>query len=351
MKYRRLGSSDFEVSVICLGTMMWGDQVDEAQGHAQIEYALDHGVNFLDTAELYTIPTKSETWGNTERIIGTWLAKNPSRRSEFYLASKFTPSWHERGLGWIRDGDLRPIRKNIRAALEGSLERLQTDVIDLYQMHWPDRSTNNFGVRNYPNCPDETSVPIAETLTALYELVQEGKIRTIGISNETPWGMMEWMRQAEKLGMSKIVSVQNPYNLLDRSFEVGCAEVAVREDCGLLAYSPLGFGVLSGKYLDGQLPTGSRYEVFRDYSPRFNGTPQALDATVRYVDIARKHGLSPVTMALAWVNTRPFLTSNIIGATTIDQLKEDIESINVSLSDEIIAEINTVHEELPNPCV
>ncbi len=350
MKYKKLGNTNIDVSLICLGTMMWGDQVDEDQAHQQIEYALDHEVNFMDTAELYTIPAKAETQGNTERIIGNWIEKNPGRRQDFILASKVVGTWESRGMNWIRGGRHLLNKKNINEALDLSLKRLKTDYLDLYQIHWPDRTTNNFGVRGYTHTPKEDNVPIEETLEALSELVKEGKIRHIGISNETPWGMMQFLNLAKEKGYEQIVSVQNPYNLLNRLYEVGCAEISIREQCGLLAYSPLAFGVLTGKYLDGKKPKGSRYEVFPNYSDRFDHSPQSQEAIRKYVEIAKKHGLTPAQLALAFVNSRDFVTSNIIGATNLDQLKENIDTVNIELSEECLKDIEAVQEFIPNPC-
>ncbi|NJP04010.1 aldo/keto reductase [Candidatus Gracilibacteria bacterium] len=350
MKYKKLGKTDIDVSLICLGTMMWGDQVDEGPAHQQIEYALDRGVNFVDTAELYTIPAKAETQGNTERIIGNWIEKNPGRRKDFLLASKVVGTWADRGMNWIRGGRHLLNKKNIHEALDLSLKRLKTDYLDLYQIHWPDRTTNNFGVRGYAHKPAEDNVLIEETLSVLNDLVKEGKIRHIGISNETPWGMMQFLNLAKEKGYERIVSVQNPYNLLNRLYEVGCAEISIREECGLLAYSPLGYGVLSGKYLQNQVPKGSRFDVFPTYGPRFSGTPQAIEATEKYVEIAKRYGFSPVQLALAFVNSRDFTTSNIIGATNLNQLKENIDTVNITLSDECLQDIETVQESIPNPC-
>jgi aryl-alcohol dehydrogenase-like predicted oxidoreductase len=350
MKYKKLGRSDIDVSLICLGTMMWGDQVDEEQAHQQIEYALDHGVNFMDTAELYTIPAKTETWGNTERIIGNWIEKHPERRKDLILASKVVASWPGRDLSWIR-GDRHLLNKeNIQEALDLSLKRLKTDYLDLYQIHWPDRSTNYFGQRGYTHKPAEDNISIEETLSVLNDLVKSGKIRHIGISNETPWGMMQFLNIAKEKGYERIMSVQNPYNLLNRLYEVGCAEISIREACGLLAYSPLGYGVLSGKYLQNQVPKGSRFDVFPTYGPRFSGTPQAIEATQKYTDIAKEHGLTPAQLALAFVNSRDFITSNIIGVTNLDQLKENINTVNIQLSAECLKDIEAVQESIPNPC-
>ncbi len=345
MLYRRLGNTDLDVSVICLGTMTFGEQNTEAEAHAQLDYALTQGVNFIDTAELYAIPPNAETYGRTEEYIGSWLHKR-GRRDDIILASKVVgPSQ-----GWldhIRNGQARLDRKNITAALEGSLRRLRTDYLDLYQLHWPDRRTNFFGKLGYEHDPQDNPVPIEETLAVLGELVSAGKVRHIGLSNETPWGVMRFIAAAERLGLPRVVSVQNPYSLLNRSYEVGLAEVSIREQAGLLAYSPLGFGVLSGKYLEGKHPRGARLTLFPDY--RRYSSEEGIEATRRYVTLAREHGLDPAQMALAYVNTRPFLTSTIIGATTMEQLQANIASIDLELPATVLEGIEAIHHAIPNP--
>jgi aryl-alcohol dehydrogenase-like predicted oxidoreductase len=345
MQYRRLGHTDIEVSVICLGTMTFGEQNTEAEGHAQLDYALERGVNFIDTAELYAIPPRQETYGRTEEIIGTWLRKRGGR-DRIVLASKIAGP----GEGWIdhiRRGRTRYNRRDIEAALEGSLRRLQTDYLDLYQLHWPERKTNFFGRLGFTPEAEVDLTPMEETLTVLGEQVKAGKIRHIGLSNETPWGVMEFLRLAEKLNLPRIVSIQNPYSLLNRTFEVGLAEVAHREGPGLLAYSPLGFGVLSGKYLQGATPDGARLTRFPHYDRYSN--PQAEAATGAYADLAREHGMEPAQMALAFCHSRPFLTSTIIGATTMEQLRSNIDSIGLKLPDEVLEAIETIHIRHPNP--
>jgi aryl-alcohol dehydrogenase-like predicted oxidoreductase len=343
MEYRKLGRTDIEVSVLCLGTMTWGEQNTEAEAHAQLDTALAAGVNFIDTAEMYPVPPLAETCTLTEQYIGRWL-KRRGRRDDIVLASKVASraDWLEH----IRGGLACLDRANIEQALHGSLERLQTDYLDLYQLHWPDRSTNYFGELGYQHVP-APSVPIEETLRVLADLVDAGKIRHIGLSNETPWGTMEFLRLAEQCGLPRAVSVQNPYNLLNRTFEVGLAEVAHREDCGLLAYSPLGFGVLSGKYLNGQQPPNARITLFERFSRYSN--PQVEMATEAYVALAREHGLDPAQMALAYVSSRPFLTSNIIGATTMAQLEDNLASAQLSLSAEVMEGIEAIHQRQPNP--
>jgi len=345
MLYRKLGRSDIEVSVICLGTMTFGEQNTEKEGHAQLDYAVEHGVNFIDTAELYAIPPRAETYGKTEEIIGNWLSKRGCR-DDIVLASKVCG----RGGEWIshiRNGESRLDRHNITKAIDGSLRRLKTDYLDLYQLHWPDRNTNYFGKLGYEHNPDDQPIPIIETLQLLNDLVVDGKIRHVGLSNETPWGVMRFLQLADWMGMTRVVSVQNPYNLLNRSFEIGLAEIAIREEAGLLAYSPLAFGTLSGKYLDGQLPEGTRLNRWPGYDRYSN--PQAVAATTDYVKLAREHNLEPAQMALAYAHSRPFLTSTIIGATSMAQLESNIASIDLQLSAEVLAGIEAIHTRHPNP--
>ncbi len=345
MQYRKLGTTGIEVSSICLGSMTWGEQNTQAEAFEQLDYALSMGVNFIDTAELYSIPPKPQTYGRTEEIIGNWLRRT-GNRDRIILASKIAGP----GPGWvdhIRNGRTRFNRKQLQTALEGSLRRLQTDCIDLYQLHWPERDTNFFGQLGFTPAAHDDFTPVAETLTALDDLVQAGKIRHIGLSNETPWGIMRFLQAAEQHGLPRVVSVQNPYSLLNRSYEVGAAEVSWREHCGLLAYSPLGFGVLSGKYLNGARPAGARLTLFPDYT-RYS-SPAAERATAAYADLARRHGLELSRMALAYVNSRPFLTSTIIGATTMEQLRTNIESSELDLPAEVLDGIQAIHTAHPNP--
>ena len=345
MQYRKLGTTGIDVSTLCLGTMTWGEQNTQAEAFDQLDYALSMGVNFIDSAELYSIPPQASTYGRTEEIIGSWLRKT-GNRDRVILASKIAGP----GSGWvdhIRHGRTRYNRDHLQAALEGSLRRLQTDCIDLYQLHWPERDTNFFGKLGYTPAEHDDYTPVAETLEAVNGLVQAGKIRYLGLSNETPWGIMHFLQVAGQLGLPRVVSVQNPYSLLNRSYEIGAAEVSWREQCGLLAYSPLGFGVLSGKYLDGARPAGGRLTLFPDYT-RYS-SPAAEQATARYVELARSHGLEPSQMALAFVNSRPFLTSTIIGATTMAQLRSNIDSIELDLSAEVLDGIQSIHEAHPNP--
>lgn len=344
MEYKKLGKTDIEVSQICLGTMTWGEQNSEAEAHAQLDYAVAAGINFIDTAEMYPVAPREETQGLTETYIGTWLAKRQDR-DKLIIATKVCAQ--QDWLPYLRGGQARLDKKNIHEALNASLKRLQTDYIDLYQMHWPERDTNFFGKLGYYHAPEKDGIPITETLEVLGELVKEGKIRTIGISNETAWGCAEYCRVASEHNLPRIVSIQNPYNLLNRTFEIGLAEFAHREQTGLLAYSPLAFGVLSGKYLNDAKPAGTRLVLFDRFTRYTN--PQANAATDAYINLAKENGLDPSQMALAYVNSRPFLTSNIIGATSMEQLKIDIESVNIKLSKDIVREIESIHVKYPNP--
>lgn len=344
MQQRKLGRTDIDVSLICLGTMTWGEQNTEQEAFKQLDFATAEGINFIDAAEMYPVPPRAETQGLTETYLGNWLARR-GRRDDLVIASKVAGPGN--GLTYLRNGP-RLTREHILEACDASLKRLQTDYIDLYQVHWPDRSTNFFGKLGYQHNPDETFTPIEETLRALDELVQAGKVRHIGLSNETPWGAMEYLRLSRELDLPRVASIQNPYNLLNRSFEVGMAEIAHREQAGLLAYSPLAFGMLSGKYLGGQWPEKARLTLYERFSRYTSG--RGADATRAYVDLARQHGLSPVQMALAYVNSRDFLTANIIGATTMEQLKENIGSARVTLSPQVLEAIEALHQEFTYPC-
>ncbi len=345
MEFRKLGRTEVRVSVLCLGTMTWGQQNTEAEGHEQMDYAVAQGINFFDTAELYPIPPKRETQGRTEEIIGTWFASRKNR-DRIILATKVVGRTR---MDWFRkDGSTgRLTRAQILEAVEGSLRRLRTDYIDLYQTHWPDRPIEIFGGLNYKRL-DGDEVPIEETLSALSDLVRQGKVRFIGISNETAWGTAQYLRAAEVLGLERIVSIQNAYNLLNRTFEIELAEFADREQVGLLAYSPLAQGYLTGKYRGGALPPGSRKALFQRLG-RYE-TPQAEAAMALYFELAERHGLNPAQMALQFVTTRPFVTSNIIGATTMEQLQTDIASIHVQLPQEVLDGIERIHLQHPNPC-
>jgi aryl-alcohol dehydrogenase-like predicted oxidoreductase len=347
MKYSPLGRTGLNVSRLCLGTMTFGEQNTERDGHEQLDLALDAGINFIDTAEMYSVPPRPETYGATERIIGTWF-RSRGRRGQVILATKAAgPARLLPQATHVRGGVSHFDRKNLEAAVNGSLERLQTDYIDLYQLHWPDRSTNHFGRLGYAHVPDEFTVPIAETLEVLGDLVKAGKIRHIGVSNETPWGVAQFLKLSEQGVGPRIASIQNPYSLLNRTYEVGLAEFSHREDVSLLAYSPLAFGVLSGKYLNGARPRGARLTLW-DRFARYND-PNAEKATAAYVALAREYGLDPARAALAYVNSRPFLTSNIIGATTLEQLRSNIASIDLELPPGVLEGIEVIHNNHPNP--
>ena len=345
MQYRPLANTGFQVSTCCLGTMTWGEQNTEAEAHRQLAYALDRGVNFIDTAEMYPVPPSAKTYALTESYIGSWFAA-VGTRDKIVLATKIAgPS--RGGMDYLRDGKSRFDRANLRAAVEGSLKRLRTDRIDLYQLHWPDRQTNTFGKLGFGTPTDEQATPIVETVEALAELIREGKILSYGLSNETPWGAAQFLSLAEYRGSPKPVSIQNAYNLMNRVFEIGLAEFAHRDGLGLLAYSPLAMGLLTGKYHGGARPAGARITVFTRFSRYAGGLVQtAADA---YVDLARKHGLDPAQMALAFIAAQPFVTATIIGATSLTQLKADIDAFDLALSPEIIQEINTIHQRIPNP--
>jgi aryl-alcohol dehydrogenase-like predicted oxidoreductase len=344
VEYRRLAGTEINVSALCLGTMTFGEQNTESEAHSQLDAALDSGVNFIDTAELYPVPPRAETQGLTESYIGSWLHRR-KRRSDVVLATKVAgrADWTPH----LRGGKARLDRSNIRTALDASLKRLRTDYVDLYQVHWPDRPANYFGELGYRHPDTDQGAPIAETLEALAELVAEGKVRHIGVSNETPWGVSRYLHLSETLGAPRIVSIQNPYSLLNRSFEVGLAEFSHREGVGLLAYSPLAFGVLSGKYLDGKRPAGARLTLFDRFTRYSN--PESEQATRAYVDLARQHGVDPAQMALAFVTGQPFVTSNIIGATTSEQLRANLDSADLVLSAELRDGIEAIHRRQPNP--
>lgn len=343
MEKRKLGTTDIDVSAICLGTMTWGEQNTQEEGFEQMDYAVSRGINFFDTAELYSIPPRAETWGSTETIIGNWF-KSRKNRDKIILATKVVG---RTGMTWFRGEPGRLSKKHIYEAIEGSLKRLQTDYIDLYQLHWPDRPMGIFGGLGFvPHEGDE--IPLEESLSALDDLVKQGKIRHIGLSNETAWGVMSCLSHAKTKGLPRVQSVQNCYNLLSRAFEVGLSEVTYREKVGLLAYSSLAQGYLTGKYENGALPKGSRKQLF-DRLERYE-TPGADVAITKYINLAREAGLDPAHMALQFVTTRPFVTSNIIGATTMEQLKTDIDSIDVTLSSDVLDEIENIHLIHSNPC-
>jgi|TARA_B110000967_G_scaffold107329_1_gene110038 aryl-alcohol dehydrogenase-like predicted oxidoreductase len=343
MKYTTLPGTDIKVSKICLGTMTFGNQNTEPEGFDQMDLALEKGVNFFDTAELYPVPANAKTQGETERIMGNWFHKT-GNRSKIILATKAAgPGAYT---AHIRD-NISFNKKNITEALDNSLKRLQTDYVDLYQLHWPERMTNFFGQRGYFHNPKDPWVEnFEEALETLDELIKAGKIRQIGISNEAPWGLMRYLELSKK-GLPKTITIQNPYSLLTRVFEIGNSEICLRENVGLLAYSPLGFGRLTGKYRGGHNLDKARLTVFPNMA-RYN-SDQSIEATERYYQIAQNHGISLTQMALAFVNQQPFLTSNIIGATNLDQLQENIGSIELSLSKELLKEIEAVHSQIPNP--
>lgn len=345
MEYRRLPHSSLEVSTLCLGTMTWGEQNTQAEAFEQLDYAIGRGINFIDAAEMYPVPPRPETQGATEQILGNYL-KARGNRDDLIIATKICA--HGGKGDYIRP-KMALDWNNIHEAVDASLTRLGIDTIDLYQLHWPDRNTNFFGELMYSRDDAEHQTPIIETLEALAELIRAGKIRYIGISNETPWGIMKYLHLADKHGLPRIVSIQNPYNLLNRSFEVGMSEISHREELPLLAYSPLAFGTLSGKYLDGNWPEKARLTLFKRFA-RYTGSDTAKAATEAYVKLAKEFGLSPAQMALAFVNSRSFVGSNIIGATNLAQLKENIDSLDVSLPDELFERINALGEIYRLPC-
>lgn len=344
MIYRNIPHSELSVSLIGLGTMTWGEQNTEAEGHEQMDYALEQGVNLFDTAEMYPVPPMAETCHETERIIGTWFSER-GKRDDVILATKAVgPGPH---VTHVRENN-RLDEKNIKAALEGSLQRLQTDRIDLYQLHWPDRPVPLFGARDYSPPKQSDSVPIEETLAVLGELVQSGKVRYIGLSNETPWGTMRFLKAAEDLGLPRVITVQNSYSLLNRTFDGGLSEVCHEEGVRLLAYSPLAFGRLSGKYRGGKSPEGARITKWERFA-RYNG-PNSDAAIEEYAAIADEAGLDMAQMCLAWINQRSHVASNLIGATTMDQLKSNIASVDIELEGPVRKAIDTVHHRFPNPC-
>ena len=350
MRYRKLGTTDLSVSVICLGTMTFGEQNSQQDGFDQMDYALERGVNFFDTAELYAVMPRKQTYGKTEEILGNWFQEKKNR-DKIILASKIASK--SDGLEWIRKGSkyLGFDKKNMNDAIDASLKRLKTDYIDLYQLHWPERKVPRFGELDYKHDPnDNTWTAFEEVLYNLNELVKSGKIRYVGLSNETPWGMMKFLEVAKEKNFPRMMSIQNVYSLVNRVFDISHSEVSMAENLGLLAYSPLAGGRLSGKYIGGINPKNARYTLWPRRFSRHH-TERGEKAIDKYVGLANKYGIPPSTFANAFVNDRPFVTSNIIGATTMDQLKENIDSIDIQLTDEIHSDIEEVHLTNPNPCV
>lgn len=343
MKYNQLGESNLNVSEICLGTMTYGQQNTIEDAHQQLDYAITQGVNFIDAAEMYPVPARAETQGSTEAYIGEWLKKQ--QRDQLIIATKIAGPG--RGMKWLRNGAKMIDRDNIKQAVDGSLKRLQTDYIDLYQLHWPDRYVPIFGQTVYDPKRERDTIPIAEQLSIFSELIQAGKIRYLGLSNETPWGVCQFSNAAKQFGLPKVVAIQNAYNLINRIFDSALAEACHQENIGLLAYSPLGFGMLSGKYLNNH-PENARMILFDLFGQRYYKT-NTKEAVAAYVDIAKAHQISPVQLALAFVRSRWFVKSTIIGATTMAQLQENLESLNIELNKDILAEIDVVHSHYPNP--
>ena len=343
MKYKKLGTTDLDVSLICLGTMTWGTQNSEKDAFEQMDYSVSKGVNFFDTAEIYSVPPTADSYGKTEIMIGNWFEKRKNR-DKIILASKIAGP----GCDWIRGGKNSFDEKKIGEAIDGSLKRLKTDYIDLYQLHWPERSTNYFGKREYSVNDDEGDWNSFESiLQALAKFIKSGKIRHIGMSNETPFGLSKYIELSKNKNLPRMMSVQNPYNLVNRTYEIGMSEISLREKCGLLVYYPLAAGGLSGKYRNDQMPKNSRMALFKGWERHLN--PLAMKAYDEYHKLAKDNNMTMVQLAQSFVNSRPFVTSNIIGATTMEQLKENIDSIDVELTDEIMEKINVIHNNNPNP--
>ena len=343
MKYKKLGTTNLDVSLICLGTMTWGTQNSEKDAFEQMDYAVSRGINFFDTAEIYSVPPTAESYGKTEKMIGNWFYKRKNRE-KIILASKVAGP----GCDWIRGGENSFNEKKIGEAIDGSLKRLKTDYIDLYQLHWPERSTNYFGKREYSVNKDEGSWnSFGSILQALEKFIKNGKIRHIGMSNETPFGLSKYLEISKSNNLPRMMSVQNPYNLVNRTYEIGMSEISLREKCGLLVYYPLAAGGLSGKYRENQMPKNSRMALFKGWERHLN--PLAMKAYDEYYKLAKDNNITMVQLAQSFVNSRPFVTSNIIGATNMEQLKENVNSIDVELNDEIIEKINLIHNNNPNP--
>jgi len=343
MKYNKLGTTDLDVSLICLGTMTWGTQNSEKDAFEQMDYSVSQGINFFDTAELYSVPPNAESYGKTEKMIGNWFEKRKNRE-KIILASKVAGPRCD----WIRNGKNNYNEKNLGEAIDESLKRLKTDYIDLYQLHWPERSTNCFGIREFNISEEEKEWNSFESiLQALDKYIKSGKIRHIGISNETPYGLSKYLELSKSKNLPRVMSVQNPYSLVNRTYEIGMSEISIRDRCGLLVYYPLAAGALSGKYRGGQMPKNSRMALFKGWERMIN--PLAMKAYDEYYKLAKDNNMTMVQLAQSFVNSRPFVTSNIIGATTMEQLKENIESINIELTDEIMKKINLIHNNNPNP--
>ena len=343
MKYKKLGTTDLGVSLICLGTMTWGTQNSEKDAFEQMDYSVSKGINFFDTAEIYSVPPTADSYGKTEVMIGNWFEKRKNR-DKIILASKVAGP----GCDWIRDGKNSFDEKKIGEAIDGSLKRLKTDYIDLYQLHWPERSTNYFGKREYSINDDEGDWNSFESiLQALEKFIKNGKIRHIGMSNETPFGLSKYIELSKNKSLPRMMSVQNPYNLVNRTYEIGMSEISLREKCGLLVYYPLAAGGLSGKYRNNQMPKDSRMTLFKGWERHLN--PLAMKAYDEYHKLAKDNNMTMVQLAQSFVNSRPFVTSNIIGATTMEQLKENIDSIDIVLTDEVMEKINLIHNNNPNP--
>ena len=343
MKFNKLGNTDLNVSLICLGTMTWGTQNSEKDAFEQMDYSLSNGVNFFDTAEIYSVPPNSDSYGKTETMIGNWFEKRKNRE-KIILASKVAGPRCD----WIRNGENNYNEQNIGKAIDGSLKRLKTDYIDLYQLHWPERSTNCFGRREYEINKNEGDWNDFENvLLALDKFIKKGKIRYIGMSNETPYGLSKYLEISKNKNLPRMMSVQNPYSLVNRTYEIGMSEISIREKCGLLVYYPLAAGALSGKYRNGQMPKNSRMTLFKGWERMIN--PIAMKAYDEYYKLAKEYNITMVQLSQAFVNSRPFVTSNIIGATTMDQLKENIGSIEIKLTGEMLDKINLIHNNNPNP--
>ena len=343
MKFRKLGTTNVDVSVICLGTMTWGEQNTQKEAFEQMDYACEMGVNFFDTAELYPVPPGAKTYGRTEQMIGNWF-KEKKNREKIVLATKVAGP----RCNWIRGGENNFNEKNISAAIEGSLKRLKTDYIDLYQLHWPERAANNFGQIGYIHKDKEGKWNDFESILKILEkFIKSGKIKHVGVSNETPYGLSKYLEISKNKNLPRMMSIQNPYSLVNRTYEIGLSEISIRDKCGLLAYYPLATGYLSGKYRNNQKPKNSRQALFKGWE-RF-GNPRAVRSYDKYYDLAKEFKMSATQLALAFVNSRDFVTSNIIGATSLSQLKENISSIDIDLNDEIIEKINLINSENPNP--